>query len=153
LLPAALPEAWKDESSTAGAIAVALSQQRGMTLPWPLVRAAIDGALRARLIELTPDSLTWPCGYLVARTVKLRIPQNAPVTTSPTGVRVARAELRASQIQDLADVIPELARISAGQGLTFRIEIQLGGENPPPDIVITQINATLAAISADLKLE
>jgi hypothetical protein len=154
LLPAVLPEAWKGESTTAETLAIVLAQKHGVSLPWPLVRAAIDGALRARLIELASDSLTWPCGYQVARTIKLKLPEHAtPPAPAPTGVRVARAELRVKGIQDLADAASELLKLSAGHALTFRIEIQLGGESaPPPEAMIDAINARLASISQELKL-
>lgn len=42
-----------------------------MTLPWASVSEAIDGALRARLLERTLGSESWPCDYAGAQAVKL----------------------------------------------------------------------------------
>ena len=42
-----LPEAWGGETTTALAISLGLSKQVGKTLPWTIVRDAIDGAFRA----------------------------------------------------------------------------------------------------------
>ena len=153
LLPGVLPDAWTDNASTAESLAIMLAQPQGTTLPWPLVRAAIDGAIRARLIELGPDSSTWPCEYSASRSVKLRIPTRILPPPRDERTRVARAELRANQIQDLAEVIPELTRIAAGQGLKFQIEIQIGGEKSPPIAVVEEMNSTLAGVSEKLRLE
>jgi hypothetical protein len=60
LTPASLPEVWLDDSTTALAIAVALSKKAGSNLPWATVRNAIDGAIRSRLIEPTLNSAAWP---------------------------------------------------------------------------------------------
>jgi hypothetical protein len=153
LLPGVLPDAWKDETSTAEGLAVMLAQKQGATLPWPLVRATIDGALRARLVELAPESGPWPCEFAAARSVKLRIPAHKPLPLTSAGAKVARAELRPNEIQDLAEVVPDLTRLAAGQALKFRIEIQIGGDSSPPAKVVDEINATLASVSEKLKLE
>src|SRR5262249_42469622 len=41
LLPTVLVDAWKDQATTAETLAVVLAQKRGVSLPWPLVQAAI----------------------------------------------------------------------------------------------------------------
>ena len=153
VLPGVLADAWKGETSTAETLAVVLAQKHGTILPWPLVRAAIDGALRARLIELGPDSGPWPCEYAVARSVKLRIPPIAPPPVSASGLKTARAELRPNEIQDFADILPDLVRDAVGHGLKISIELQIGGDKAPPQDVVDKINAALAGLSGKLKLE
>ena len=69
-----LPEAWNNGTTTALAISTALSKKAGKTLPWATVREALNGALRARLIERTLDSGPWPGDYAGAQTVKLQVP-------------------------------------------------------------------------------
>jgi hypothetical protein len=89
------------------------------------IHNAIDGALKARFLELTVDSGTWPSGFAGAHNVKLRIPREKPPTPKapePTpGLLTAEAYLEPSQIQDLADQIPEITKAAAGQDLKYRI--------------------------------
>jgi hypothetical protein len=153
LLPGVLADAWKNGLTTAETLAVVLAQKQGAALPWPLVRAAIEGALRARLIELAPESGPWPCEYAAARGVKLGIPAHQPLPAPAPGAKVARAELRPNEIQDLADLIPALVADAAGHGLKFSVEIQLGeGKAPTPEVVI-KLNEMLASINKKLRLE
>ncbi|NLT78120.1 MAG: hypothetical protein GXX98_16495, partial [Planctomycetes bacterium] len=56
ILPENLPTAWQDGATTALAIATALSQQAGYTLPWKTVRDVIGGAISARFVALADDS-------------------------------------------------------------------------------------------------
>ena len=63
LLAATLPEAWEGETTTALAIAAALSNRAGENLPWPVVRQALDDAFRAHFLDRTPDSGAWPWPY------------------------------------------------------------------------------------------
>ena len=153
LLPGVLADAWKNGSSTAETLAVVLAQKQGATLPWPLVRAAIDGALRARLIELAPESTPWPCDYVAARGVKLRIPDQQPLPAPAAGAKVARAELRPNEIQDLADLIPTLVADAAGHGLKFSVEIQLGEGKAAAPEVVDKLNEMLGSINKKLRLE
>src|SRR5581483_615415 len=67
LTPANLPEVWTDGATTALAMAVALSKKAGINLPWATVRDAIDGAIRARVVELALDSAPWPCEFAAAQ--------------------------------------------------------------------------------------
>ena len=69
-----LPDAWRNGTTTALAVSTALSKKVGKTLPWATVREALDGALRARLLERTPDSGPWPCDYVGAEALKLQVP-------------------------------------------------------------------------------
>ena len=72
VLPANLPDAWTGGTSTALAIADALSVKAGKPLPWATVRAAIDGACQGRYLERTEDSGPWPCDYAGAAKVMLK---------------------------------------------------------------------------------
>ena len=161
IFPERLPEAWKEGMSTAMTISVAISNKRGKTLPWGIVREAIDGALRARFLELAPDSAPWPCDLAVAHLVKLRLqtePKKAVVTVevrpeAKPGVRVAEAELQSSQIQDLADSIGDIQKAAAGHGIKFRMRIEVGGEKLPTESVVREVNKRLGEVSKDLMLK
>jgi hypothetical protein len=156
-----LPEAWSDGTTTAMIVSTALSGKVGTTLPWATVREALDGALRARLLERTPDSGPWPCDYAGADAVKLQVPRApvpepsqrpAPPQPAP-GVLVAEADLRLNEIQDLADAIANIGQAAVGFDLKFHLRLELRGVSRPPDDVVTKINLLLQEISDNLRLQ
>ena len=161
VLPDNLPAAWPGPETTALGIAAALSQKTGKSLPWVTVREAIDGAIKARLLEKTIDSGPWPCDFGGARRVKFRVPTEevAPPSEPPPlppkpGFKVARAELRPHQIQDLADIVGQLVNATVGYNLVFKLQLELGGAGTAlPDEVVRKVNELLGAIAADYKLE
>ncbi len=156
LLPQNLPEAWKEDESTALAMAAALSQRRGKNLPWWTVRQAIDGAFRARLLEKSVGPVQWPCDYAAA-TVRIHVPKadfaGAKGGEQKFGVKTASGELRGSEVQDLSDAVSELTKVAAGHELRFFLRVELGGEKTPPDEVVEAINKALSKVSSSLKLE
>lgn len=159
LLPANLPEAWATGETTALGVLVALSAKCGTTLPWATVREAIDGAIRVRMLEKSIDSGPWPCELSGAQNVKLRVPAGRvepppgpPVPLPPgLGVRVAEAELRPNEIQDLADVVGDLVAAAVGYDLTFRLRLEMGGDSEVPDEVVTKMNKILEDVSEEFK--
>ena len=97
ILPDELAAAWTEGTTTARAVADALSDQGKKTLPWITVRNAIDAAIHARLAERTPGSGPWVCDISGASQVKLVLPgKKSQVDIPPekpplTGVHVATA--------------------------------------------------------------
>ena len=77
-----IPDAWKDGKTNALALITALTAKRGKTLPWSTVKSAIDSGIRARWVELAPDTGPWPCDFAGAMHVVIQVPK------SPTGHRV-----------------------------------------------------------------
>ena len=153
-----LPDAWRNGTTTALAVSTALSKKVGKTLPWATVRAVLDGALRARLLERTPDSGPWPCDYVGAEALTLQVPHepereypHIPTPPQP-GMLVAEAELRLNELQDLADSIANIRQAAVGFDLKFRLRLELSGVSRPPDDVVTKINLLLQDISAQLRL-
>ena len=159
-----LPEAWSDKVTTVFAIATALSNRLGKPMPWARVRDALTGAFNAHYLERTSDSGTWPCDYGGAQTIRVRVPVEQPYLplkpTPPThgvkepkpGVRVAEAELQTHELQELGDRIGDLQSAAAGHGLKVRVRIELGGDTPPSDDVVAQVNAELKEIANKLQL-
>ncbi|MDH7578534.1 MAG: DUF499 domain-containing protein [Bacillota bacterium] len=161
LLPDNLPAAWPGPETTALGIAAALSQKAGESLPWVTVREAIEGAIKARLLEKTIDSGPWPCNFGGAQYVKLRVPAEEVVPPSgpppplppKPGFKVAQAELRPHQIQDLAEIVGELVNAAVGYELVFRLRVELGGAAALPDEVVQTVNRLLAGVAKDLQLK
>ena len=158
ILPANLPTAWTGEETNALAIATALSQKAGKTLPWKTVKDVIGASLNARFTQLGDGSAPWPCDLPAAQTLKLKI---APTGGGPGGggfggttgggtppptIRVAEADFEPSQIQDLGDLIPALLELKAKckVPMKFRVRLELGdGRTAPSDAVIKEVNALL----------
>lgn len=153
LLPAKLPDSWTDRSTTALALAVGLSQAAGKTLPWSVVRSAIQAAIQAHFIEVAGGD--WPCELSAAQHAKLSLPSSPPPKTpgageGTPGVRRGSAEISSSQLQDLGDQIGSLRSIAAGLELRTRIDIEIGGPNPAPQDVIDKLNDILREVCPDL---
>jgi hypothetical protein len=168
ILPENLPTAWKDDETTALAIAAALSQQVGLTLPWKTVRDVVAGALQARFISLAGDSAPWPCELPAANTVRIKVATSGVGGGAGGGlgggqgsapkpnVRVAAADFEPSQIQDLSDLIPALLEIKAKAkvGMKFHVRLEIGdGSTPPSDDVVNDINDLLKDLGEDFRVD
>lgn len=164
LLPAALVQAWENGKSTALSVAAALSQQAGRPLPWLTVREALDAAFRARLLERTPQSGPWPCDFAGASAVALQLPEvkagtgtsgggPATVPTTPPDTRVsAELVLKANQLQDLSDQVPDLLRAAAGQEIGFAVRVTIKGKDRPQDAVVRAINELLKQVDSEFEV-
>jgi len=151
LLPQNLPGAWVADVTTAAALADGLSQREGKPLPWPVVRSAIDDALRMRLLELTPDSATWPCDSPNASSIRLRV---AEQRVEPDGRhRRARAEatLRPDQVQTLAEVLSDVVSKAAGLELTLSLRIDLEAKEELSASRLHELNEVLRKVSDQLQ--
>ena len=69
MMAESIPDAWRDGTTNALAVATALSTKHDVTLPWSTVRAVIEDAIRAHWVELSADSAAWPCDLAGARHV------------------------------------------------------------------------------------
>lgn len=145
-----------------------LSQQAGHTLPWKTVRDVIGGSLQARFIALADGSAPWPCEMPAANTVKLKLAESSgggsqtgtgpkwPEKVAESQSRVARAVLEPSEVQDLADLIPQLLEIKteANISLIFRVQIEFGdASNVPTAEQVNTFNDLLKNIKDELRLE
>ena len=159
MMAESIPDAWRDGTTNALAVATALSTKHGATLPWAAVRAVIEDAIRAHWVELSADSAAWPCDLAGARHVILRVPTDQESRggsrhsrqTRP-GLLTAEAVLEANGIQDLADQIPEIAKAAVGNDLKFNIRVEFGGKDSPPAEAVARINDLLSDVSDALRL-
>ncbi|QOJ03670.1 MAG: ATP-binding protein [Planctomycetia bacterium] len=161
VLPQRTPAAWTDNAATGQRLAVAISERIGKVMPWVTVRDAIEGALRARMIERLPDSGPWPCDYAGSPNLRLRVAVGGPVPSGPTppapppsrpGTRSGVAKLQPSQIQDLADVMGELLKAKQDCEVSFNVRIDLAGKQPPSDSVISEINRVLKSVNSEFQV-
>ncbi len=161
VLPQRTPEAWTGGSTTGQVLAAALSKHAGKVLPWAVVRDAIEGGLRARMIERLPESGPWPCDYAGSSNLRLRITSGVPVPPGPTpptsppsqpGTRSGEARLQPSQIQDLADVMGDLLKAKGNCELAFTVHIELTGKQAPDEQVIQAVNQVLQSVGDGFRL-
>ena len=104
----ALPEAWSEDRTNGLSLTQALGQKRSAMIPWGVVREGITAAVNARWLVRTEASGPIECTYDQAHKVILEKPtvgkKPAPTPRS-TPVTV---ELDSTQMQDLADRLPDL---------------------------------------------
>ena len=105
------------------------------------------------------DSASWPCDLTAAKNVRLRAaslagkPIESPFTLKPN-VLVAEAELRPSEIQDLADQLSELRQIAGAVDLRFRVRLELDGRaGSVNQDSVSELNTLLAKISKALSFK
>jgi hypothetical protein len=168
ILPENLPEAWSNGESSAWAIASALSQKAGLPLPWQTIREVISSALNARFVQLDPTSNSWPCDYPAAQGIKLKMSTSGDKGGGGSDgggggggevrdghCKWAESTLEASEIQDLADLLPQLLSIRNHSGcpILFKLRIEVGdADKLPDDTTVAEINELLAKLKAGFKL-
>jgi hypothetical protein len=107
-----------------------LSAQRGRPVPWYQVQQAVDGALRARLVELDTDSTAWPCDPSAAAKVTLKAVAGAGGgggtgsggAINDKGVTY-RAYLQPNELQDLSDALTKIMELQAKHGIKIRFNL------------------------------
>ena len=147
LLPESLSGAWTEDATNGVRLNQALSQARGETAPWGLVRESIRAAVNTRWLTLVDGAVD--CAFDQAGQLLLERPAEAPETPSLPAVP-AGALLEVSELQDLADLAPELASLAAGYGLRYRVRPELDGDADAE--VRADVNERLTGITADLKV-
>ena len=159
LMAEEIPDAWTDSETNALAVLTALSNKRGVNLPWITVKSALDEGIRARWLELSPQSAPWPSDLAGAQHVLLRkaetriagVGEIVPYRTD--GKLVAEATLEAGGIQDLVELIPEILKARGDTSLIFKVLIELGGDEEPDKEVVESIGGLLKKVSEDFKFQ
>jgi hypothetical protein len=152
ILPEQLPDAWRSGVTDGWSLAAGLSQTAGRTLPWKVVRDAIDAAQRSGLLERTPDSGPWPCDYAGARALTLSVARETPKASKARDERIQAVPLRADQLQDLVDVLPDLLKATAGCDLRFRIVVEVSGSKASDEAVKRAVNGLIEKIEPGLRI-
>jgi hypothetical protein len=157
----AVPQAWKDGQTNALALSIALSAHAGEPTPWTVLRRAIDDAIKARWVELAPESGPWPCEMVGASAVALKQPaaeggaaerQPSGYVSKPKAVYTCSAGLEPSALQDLVDVLPAIVKAAAGVQLRFQLHVSLGDGQPVQSETVVSINKLFEEVSSDLCL-
>ena len=132
LVEEALPDAWQDGRTNGADLTRALSQARTEALPWGLVRESMLNGVDTRWLQVKDDDALRPdTPFRDAGKVVLVRPLQTFDPTPPDPVPPA-ALLDGHQIQDLAELLPELIEASAGHQLKFRVQALL--DDAPPEV-------------------
>jgi hypothetical protein len=100
-------------------------------VPWYLVQQAVDGALRARLVELDANSASWPCDPSAAAKVLLKAVTGAATgkngaaasDTANYNMTAIRAYLQPNELQDLADALSSIMDLQPKHGIKIRFNL------------------------------
>ena len=135
-----LPGAWQDGSTNGADLTRALSHARGEAMPWGLVRESIASGVDSRWLQTKDgDAEILRRAYRDAGRLVLERPSpDAGPGPSPDPVTQTRpaTNIEGHQIQDLADLVPDLIEVSAGYQLKFRVQVVL---DDAPDDVRTKV--------------
>ena len=142
-----LPGAWQEDGSTNGAdLTRVLSHARGEAMPWGLVRESIASGVDSRWLRTRDgDAEILHRAYRDAGRLVLERPSQEPGPgPSPDPVTQTRpaTNIEGHQIQDLADLVPDLIEVSAGYQLKFRVQVVL---DDAPDDVRTKVEQLIDA--------
>ena len=151
LMDDALPGAWQDGATNGADLTRALSHARGEAMPWGLVRESIAAGVDSRWLEIRDDHGEMlhrayrDAGWLVLGRPS-QAPGSGPAPTAAPPPPVAPASpatnIEGHQVQDLADLVPDLIEASAGYRLEFRVQVVL---DDAPDEVRTRVERLIDA--------
>ena len=125
LMEEALPDAWQHGRTNGADLTRALSQTRHEVLPWGLVRESMLNGVDTRWLQVKDnDALRPDTPFRDAGKVELVRPLQTfdPAPPEPSAPSTL---LEGHQIQDLAELLPELMEASAGHQLKFRVQAML----------------------------
>ena len=153
LMDDALPGAWQEGATNGADLTRALSHARGEAMPWGLVRESIADGVDSRWLEIRDgDAEILHRAYREAGRLVLERPPQAPGAGpaqppvappgSPATLDAPATNLKGHQVQDLADLVPELLEASAGYRLEFRVQVVL---NDAPEEVRAQVEQLIDA--------
>ena len=142
----AVPEAWSQKQTNGLALTQALCQKRSSLVPWGAVREGIRAAVSSRWLVLTADSGPIDCTVDQAQKVVLI----KPVTKPPPPPPPRKVTLDCTQVQDLAERVPDLLGAIGAAELQFRLLVSARGQ--VANDARQSVNTILSKVSPDLKL-
>ncbi|MDA8204878.1 MAG: DUF499 domain-containing protein [Thermaerobacter sp.] len=160
LLPDRVAEAWQEGKTTALALVVALSNARGVPLPWPLIRHVITEARNNGLVQLELNGIPWPCGRVDAEQVRIVLKNTDGTTDGPRKAPTPQGQhlqsdrvLKPAEIQDLADVIGELVRLLQPWAPTIQVMLDVDTSSLPMDPEVKgKVNVLLSHVKENWQL-
>ena len=130
--------AWESGQPTLGLIKETLEAKRGISIPDDVFRYAVEQAIKVGIIASDAESLT--NGFYKIQVRK------------PAWMRHTESDIAEMEIQDLTEMVADLADIAPELDFKFRIAITAEGD-PPPNEVLKKINDALRKVTDKLKFD
>ena len=130
--------AWESGQPTLGLIKETLEAKRGISIPDDVFRYAVEQAIKVGIIASDAESLT--NGFYKIQVRK------------PAWMRHTESEITEMEIQDLTEMVADLADIAPELDFKFRISITAEGESPSNE-VLEKINDALRKVTDKLKFD
>lgn len=127
LVPQTLPQAWREDQTTAQSLREALAVVRGHPIPWPLLSNGINEALRLRLFEHVPAGEPWPCSPAVADKAWFRLVEQIQIST----------DMIEAALDYTGTAAPTL------RALKEAIETRFIGREVPEDVLVATMQAAI----------
>ena len=147
MTPESLPDAWENGETNGAALTRALSHARGENLPWGIVRDSIRAAVNARWLETVGNGNVVRDRFDAAGQWRLRLPEGRD--GPPVKQAVGAVRLDPTEMQELAEQIPQLLAESAGFDLQFHLSVSIEAE--APENVRMAVDGLLEKVVPDLK--
>jgi len=122
---------------------------------WPRFKSTSSCRTRCRRRGRISKQLPLPCRWLFPLRPANRFHGQycgAPAVTKPKGAYTSSAALKASALQDLVDVLPDIIKVAAGVPLQFQLCVTLGDGQEIASETVAAINKLLEEVSSDLLL-
>jgi hypothetical protein len=133
---------WTANTPSLGKLKSALEAAKGRMLRDDVLRKAAEAALARGLFALADPKKSLPSGKSLLD-VRVRLPRASVY---------AEAQLTAREIQDFAEVVPELKRAAPELEFSFRVTVTAEGDKPTADTLVT-LNELLDRVTAKWRLE
>ncbi len=130
--------AWESGQPTLALIKETLEAKRGISISDDVFRYAVEQAIKVGIIASDDEPLT--NGFYKTRVRK------------PAWMRHAESQLTELEIQDLNEMVIDLAEIAPELDFKFRISITAEGE-PPSSEILEKINEALRKVTDKLKFD
>ena len=123
----------------------------------PMAPLQVDQLMQDSVPEAWKDGQTTALALSVALSTKTGQPVPWTVlrrasSNKPKGAYTSSAALKASALQDLVDVLPDIIKVAAGVPLQFQLCVTLGDGQEIASETVAAINKLLEEVSSDLLL-
>ncbi len=146
----ALRQAWSENRTNGLALTQALGQKHSALVPWGVVREGIAAAVSGRWLVRAEDSGPIECTYDQAHNVILEKPKIGPRPPPDRRSAPVAVELDSTQLQDLADRLPDLLAAIGAAELLFGMHVSASGE--VADEERERVNEVLGEVLPGLKI-